>query len=77
MQSYLYLPDGSIAAITHYGTVRLPNSITLQHVLCVPSFHCNLISIPKLTLHNSCIVFFSSEQLYATGSTAEDVDRDW
>ncbi|XP_074350686.1 uncharacterized protein LOC141690015 [Apium graveolens] len=59
MNSYLYLPDGNMAVITHSGTVRLPNSIILQQVLCVPSFHCNLISIPKLTVHNSCTVVFS------------------
>lgn len=59
MHSYLYLIDGSVATITHYGTVRLPNALILQHVLCVPTFTCNLISIPKLTVQTSCTVFFS------------------
>uniref|UniRef100_A0A2N9GWN9 Uncharacterized protein n=1 Tax=Fagus sylvatica TaxID=28930 RepID=A0A2N9GWN9_FAGSY len=37
------LPNGEFALVTHIGTVKLSNSLTLTNVLCVPSFSFNLI----------------------------------
>lgn len=50
-------PTGTKALATHVGKVRLTASLTLQNVLCVPSFKFNLISVSKLTeTKQHCIV---------------------
>jgi hypothetical protein len=56
----VHLPNGSIAAVTHIGTIKLSNNLTLTEVLCVPSFTFNLISASKLikTLR-CCLIFFA------------------
>uniref|UniRef100_A0A2N9IE43 Retrovirus-related Pol polyprotein from transposon TNT 1-94-like beta-barrel domain-containing protein n=1 Tax=Fagus sylvatica TaxID=28930 RepID=A0A2N9IE43_FAGSY len=38
------LPNGELVSVTHIGTVILSSSLTLTNVLCVPTFHLNLIS---------------------------------
>jgi len=58
---YVKLPNGQLALITHIGTVRISQELTLHDVLCVPSFSFNLISVSKLiqTLH-CCLIFLGS-----------------
>jgi hypothetical protein len=58
---YVKLPNGQLALITHVGTVRISQELTLHDVLCVPSFSFNLISVSKLiqTLH-CCLIFLGS-----------------
>jgi hypothetical protein len=55
------LPDGSYASVTHIGSVTFSPSLVLHNVLCVPTFHFNLISVRTLcrTLH--CLIIFSSD----------------
>lgn len=60
LSSVLHLPNGSIAPITHIGEVMLSPTVVLHDVLCVPSFHCHLISITKLTADTSATVVFSN-----------------
>ena len=38
-------PNGESAHVTHIGIVKLSNSLILEHVLCVPSFSFNLLSV--------------------------------
>nr|XP_017216853.1 PREDICTED: uncharacterized protein LOC108194418 [Daucus carota subsp. sativus] len=65
--SMLHLPNGQSALVTHFGDVSLTPDITLHHVLCVPSFSYNLLSIPK-SLHNiHAVINFS-----ATTCTLQD-----
>lgn len=46
--------------MTHIGTVKLFATLILDHVLCVPSFSFNLLSINKLTQKLPfCLVFLS------------------
>ena len=53
------LPTGSSASITATGTVPFNPNITLKNVLCVPSFHLNLMSVSKLTSAlNCCVILF-------------------
>ncbi|KAI4297564.1 hypothetical protein L6164_037449 [Bauhinia variegata] len=47
--SYVQLPNGTKAQVTHIGQVRLLHHITLHNVLLVPSFSYNLLSASKLT----------------------------
>lgn len=59
LQSVLHLPNNTTVPITHIGTVHLSSSHTLLEVLCVPSFHCNLISISQLSTQLSCRILFN------------------
>ena len=43
------LPNGESAHVTHISIVKLSNSLILDHVLCVPSFSFNLLSVSQLT----------------------------
>ena len=46
--------------VTHIGTVKLSNSLILKHVLCVPFFSFNLVSVSQLTQSLPfCLVFLS------------------
>ena len=54
------LPNGESVLVTHIGTVKISESLTLVDVLCVPSFSFNLISISKLTSSLNCCIFFLS-----------------
>ncbi|KAK4404412.1 Retrovirus-related Pol polyprotein from transposon RE2 [Sesamum angolense] len=42
------LPDGSRQPVAHIGTVKLSDQITLEHVLHIPSFSVNLLSVSEL-----------------------------
>ncbi|KAK3042543.1 hypothetical protein RJ639_000267 [Escallonia herrerae] len=55
------LPTGSSASINSIGTIPFNSNITLDNVLCVPSFRLNLMSISKLTNDlNCCAILFPS-----------------
>ncbi|CAL2238881.1 unnamed protein product [Prunus armeniaca] len=53
------LPNGSVAQVTHIGTVVLSPKLILENVLCVLYFKLNLISISKLA-NSSCITIFQN-----------------
>lgn len=63
-QSSISLPDGQSVLVSHIGIVQLSPSLILENVLCVTSFHFNLISVSKLTtdLH-CCLSFFHDHYL--------------
>jgi len=72
---YVKLPNGHLALITHIGTVRLSQNLTIHNVLCVPSFSFNLISVSKLILNlHCCIIFFWLLLFHAESVPLED---DW
>jgi hypothetical protein len=52
------LPNGELVSVTHIGTVILSSSLTLTNVLCVPTFHLNLISVSKLVHSSPCCLIF-------------------
>jgi hypothetical protein len=54
------LPNGQEIPVTHIDTVKLSNLITLENVLCVPSFTFNLLSAPTLTKSICCCFIFLS-----------------
>ncbi|XP_041016135.1 uncharacterized protein LOC121258655 [Juglans microcarpa x Juglans regia] len=58
IQAFVQLPNGTRAQVTHIGTVKLTDSLSLTDVLCVLSFTFNLISVSKLTQKpNTCLFF--------------------
>jgi hypothetical protein len=58
VSTHVNLPNGSIAAVTHIGTIKLSENLTLTEVLCVPSFTFNLISASKLIKTLRCCLIF-------------------
>jgi len=57
-KSKIILPNGHTSEISSIGKVQLSNDLILQDVLYIPAFKYNLLSIPKLTKDNNCIVIF-------------------
>ena len=47
------LPNGDMVKVTHIGIVQVSATLTLENVICIPSFSFNLISISKLTKNPS------------------------
>ena len=58
MNTFVSLPIGEQALVTHIGTVQLSETLTLHGVLCVPSFTFNLISVTQLTKTIFCCLIF-------------------
>ncbi|XP_058783863.1 uncharacterized protein LOC131658603 [Vicia villosa] len=57
---HISLPDGSQLTASISGSVELSPSLILHHVLYMPSFNVNLISIAKLVGSNNYHVHFNS-----------------
>ena len=64
VQNSIRLPNGDMVKVTHIGTVKVSATLTLEHVLCIPSFSFNLISISKLTQNPSCCCIFLSHHYF-------------
>ena len=61
VNTYVYLPNGDQALVTHVGIVHISSTLVLKDVLCVPSFGFNLISVSKLTKTLfCCLIFFGN-----------------
>ena len=58
------LPNGDMTKVTHIGTVKLTSTLTLENVLCIPSFSFNLVSISKLTQSSCCCCLFLSHYCF-------------
>ncbi|XP_019224674.1 PREDICTED: uncharacterized protein LOC109206313 [Nicotiana attenuata] len=54
------LPNGYKVKVICTGTLTLSSEISLTHVLLVPSFQYNLISLAQLVLQLNCLAYFSS-----------------
>jgi len=53
------LPNGYKVLVHQYGKLHLSDDVTLDHVLLVPHFKYNLLSIKALTSHLHCEVVFT------------------
>ena len=58
VHTFVYLPNGEQALVTHIGIVHISSTLILTDVLCVPSFTFNLISVSKLTKSLCCCLIF-------------------
>nr|DAD45032.1 TPA_asm: hypothetical protein HUJ06_003262 [Nelumbo nucifera] len=54
----IQLPNGTRVPVESQTSVNLPSGIKLSNMLCLPNFHCNLLSVSKLTANMNCIVIF-------------------
>jgi transposase InsO family protein len=69
IQATVELPNGNLVPVTHIGTVKLSSSLILTDVLCVPSFHFNLISVSKLVHSSVCCLIFLSHYCFIQAFT--------
>ena len=57
---FVELPNGESTQVTHISSVHLSTYLTLEHVLCVPSFSFNLLYVSKVTQRLPyCLLLFS------------------
>lgn len=61
LECFVGLPNGEETVATKEGTVVLNGRLTLTNVLCVPSLHCNLLSVSQLLKDSNYIVQFSNK----------------
>ena len=52
------IADGSYSSIAGKGNIKISEQITLQSVLHVPKFACNLLFVHKLSEDSNCSVLF-------------------
>ena len=61
LNTFVNLPNGEVASVTHIGIVKISDHLTLHNVLCVPSFSFNLISVSQLAKSTiCCLIFFGN-----------------
>ena len=68
------LSNGESAHVTHIGSIKLSSSLILEHVLCVPSFSFNLLSVSQLTQKLLLYLVFISFLFHSGPFLLED---DW
>ncbi|XP_071699281.1 uncharacterized protein [Rutidosis leptorrhynchoides] len=57
--SFIEMPNGQKARVHHVGSIRLNDNVILDHVLHVPDFQFNLLSVYKLLLQYSASLTFT------------------
>lgn len=67
------LPTGDTTLITHVGDIILPTGLKLLHVLYVPQFTHNLLSIHKLAKDNACDVMFYPDRCLILDSKVKSI----
>ena len=61
LNTFVNLPKGEVASVTHVGIVKISEHLTLHNVLCVPLFSFNLISVSQLAKSTiCCLIFFGN-----------------
>ena len=61
LNTFVNLPNGESALVTHIGTIKVSENLILSNVLCIPSFNFNLISISQLAKSIlCCLIFFGN-----------------
>nr|KYP66985.1 hypothetical protein KK1_013301 [Cajanus cajan] len=55
------LPNGSSVMANFSGTIKLTKSLKIDHVLFIPQFTFNLVSVSKLTANLGCTLIFESK----------------
>ncbi|KAL2932969.1 Retrovirus-related Pol polyprotein from transposon TNT 1-94 [Bienertia sinuspersici] len=58
------LPDGTVNIVKHMGSVHLSSGVFLDHVLYVPQFKHNLLSVGKLLDSNNLFAVFKPNSCY-------------
>ncbi|XP_048494249.1 uncharacterized protein LOC125494649 [Beta vulgaris subsp. vulgaris] len=67
------LPHGTTKLVTVFGIVNLTNKIILQHVLLIPDFNHNLLSVSKLLSQNNLVAIFTSSSYQFQDLTTKEI----
>ena len=59
---HIKLPTGHYAIAKHVGTIKFSSKFSITHVLYVPEFHFNLLSVSKISDSLNCIVSFNGSK---------------
>ncbi|PNX97245.1 hypothetical protein L195_g020471, partial [Trifolium pratense] len=59
---HVKLPNGNAFIAKYAGTVQFSPGFLVSQVLCVPDFHLNLLSVPKLCIDNKYVVSFNNDK---------------
>ncbi|WOH00662.1 hypothetical protein DCAR_0520035 [Daucus carota subsp. sativus] len=59
---HVALPNSQSIVVHKIGSVHLSPSLVIKDVLYIPSFHCNLLSVSRLTQQSSIGITFTSSQ---------------
>ena len=61
LNTFVNLPNGETALVTHGGTVKISERLILTNVLCVPAFSFNLLLVSQLAKSIlCCLIFFGN-----------------
>ena len=61
LNTFVNLPNGEFALVTHIGTIKISDNLILYNVLCVPSLNFNMISVSQLAKSILyCLIFFGN-----------------
>ena len=58
LNTYVNLPNGETALVTHIRTIQISENLILYNVLCVSSFSFNLLSVSQLAKSILCCLIF-------------------
>ncbi|KAK9061154.1 hypothetical protein SSX86_018334 [Deinandra increscens subsp. villosa] len=61
------LPNGHIIPVFTYGNIKFSDDLTLLHVLHVPQFKHNLLSVPKLCADSKGVLYFTQHSCMLQG----------
>ena len=61
------LPNGTQVKVTHHGKLRIGRSLVLDHVLHVPNFKFNLLSVSRLCAQLGCPSQFTKDMCFIQG----------
>ena len=61
------LPNGYKVQVTHHGQLKIGDNLELNHVLLVPHFKYNLLSVKKLAAQLNCQVIFTENSCTLQG----------
>lgn len=71
---HVVLPNGSHVEVKHAGSFSLNNKLTLHNVLFVPTFHYNLLSVPKWTSYtHGTVTFFPDHCIFQVQNQKDTV----
>ena len=71
------LPNGHKVQVTHHGKLNIGDVLELNHVLLVPHFKYNLLSVKRLAATVALPSDFHRKLMYIAGPFSEEVSGSW
>jgi len=71
------LPNGYKVQVTHHGNLKINDHIVFYHVMVVPHFKFNLLSVKRLATQLYCQVIFTEDLCTLTRPFSEEPTSNW